>query len=169
MVDFAMGRMVARPLGPSFQTDDACLGDEIVERRPLRRLAAMFLDGLIVGIPFYVVIGIVLFSAFSGGQFRPESIVIVQLLSWSMIVVLLVYEGLMLAARGQTLGKMAVGIKVVRADGSDLTTGQAWGRAAMRQVLVSCLCIINYLPILFTQEKTALHDMVVNTRVVNWS
>jgi uncharacterized RDD family membrane protein YckC len=136
---------------------------------PLRRLGAFILDSLILGIPYAVIIGFTVFSHLSGGQLRPETMVLVQLLNLSIIVVFFVYEGFMLAARGQTLGKMAVGIKVVRPDGSDISTGQAWGRAAMRQVLVSCLCLINYLPILFTQEKTALHDMVASTRVVNWN
>lgn len=133
-----------------------------------RRFAALFIDGLIIGIPFGIVIGLILFGAMAGGRMRPETIMAVQPLSWLSIVAMLVYEGLMLSARGQTVGKIAMNIKVVRADGSDLTTGQAWGRAAMRQVLVSCLCLINYLPAFFTPDKTALHDMVASTRVVNW-
>lgn len=133
-----------------------------------RRFVALLLDGLIIGIPFAIVIGLIVFGAAASGRMRPELFMAVQPLSWLSIVVMLVYEGLMLSARGQTVGKMAMKIKVVRADGSDLTTGQAWGRAAMRQVLVSCLCIINYLPAFFTPDKTALHDMVATTRVVNW-
>jgi uncharacterized RDD family membrane protein YckC len=134
-----------------------------------KRFGALFIDGFIVGIPFAIILGIVLFSAFSGNQFRPENFVAIQAFSWLSIFVMVIYEGLMLGARGQTLGKIAMGIKVVRADGGDLTKGQAWGRAAMRQVLVSCLCVINYLPAFFTPDKTALHDMVAGTRVVNWS
>ena len=48
------------------------------------------------------------------------------------------YEGLMLASGGQTVGKKAMKVKVVTAEGSDITTGQAWGRAASRQILASC-------------------------------
>ena len=40
---------------------------------------------------------------------------------------------------GQTVGKMALRLRVVRPDGSPITTGQAWGRAVMRLVL-GCLC-----------------------------
>ncbi len=134
-----------------------------------KRFLALFIDGCIIGIPMYTVIGIVVFSAYSNGNVRPESFIAIQLLSLSFIFIMAVYEGLMLGARGQTVGKIAMGIKVVRTDGGDLTKGQAWGRAAMRQVLVSCLCIINYLPAFFTPDKTALHDLVAGTRVVNWS
>src|ERR1043166_3448578 len=79
------------------------------------------------------------------------------------------YEALMLGARGQTLGKMAMKIKVVRPDGTAISKGQAWGRSFMRQILASCLSIFNYLPAFFTKERTCLHDLVANTRVVNWS
>jgi uncharacterized RDD family membrane protein YckC len=134
-----------------------------------KRFMAFFIDSFIIGIPFGIIVAIVLFAGYSGGQFRPENFLAIQLFSWSSLVIMVIYEGLMLGARGQTLGKIAMGIKVVRADGGDLTKGQAWGRAAMRQVLVSCLCIINYLPAFFTPDRTALHDMVAGTRVVNWS
>jgi hypothetical protein len=39
----------------------------------------------------------------------------------------------------------------------------------MRQVLASCLSIFDYIPAFFTKERTCLHDLVANTRVVNWS
>ena len=136
-----------------------------------KRFMALFIDGCIIGIPFLIIYGIAIFAVFSGGgqQLRPENFLAIQVFSWLSLVIMVIYEGLMLGARGQTVGKIAMGIKVVRADGGDLTKGQAWGRAAMRQVLVSCLCIINYLPAFFTPDRTTLHDMVAGTRVVNWS
>jgi hypothetical protein len=36
----------------------------------------------------------------------------------------------------------------------------------MRLVLEGCISIIDYIPAAFTDEKTALHDMVAGTRVV---
>ena len=56
------------------------------------------------------------------------------------------YEGLMLSSRGQTLGKMAVGIKVVTPEGQDIGAGQAWARALVRQVFFSYFALINFLP-----------------------
>ena len=82
----------------------------------------------------------------------------------------IVYEALMVARRGQTLGKMAVSIQVVTAEGAMLTRGQAWGRAAMKVALAqACSCVgllADNLPAFFTVEKTTLHDMAVGTRVV---
>lgn len=135
---------------------------------PWRRFAALLIDNILFTIPFGIIFAIVVFSALSNGQrFGPEIFTVLTPLNWLLVVAVIVYEGLMLSARGQTVGKIAMKIKVVRVDGSDITTGQAWGRAVIRHVLVSCLCIIDYLPAFFTQERTALHDMVATTRVIN--
>jgi uncharacterized RDD family membrane protein YckC len=135
---------------------------------PLRRFVALLLDGLIVGFPLGLIVAIVVVIIASSG--KEEALMVVLPFVWLLALgAMPVYEGIMLSKRGQTFGKMAMKIKVVRIDGSDITTGQAWGRAAMRAVMQSCLALINYLPAFFTQEKTALHDMVASTRVVNWS
>jgi uncharacterized RDD family membrane protein YckC len=76
-----------------------------------------------------------------------------------------VYEGLMVSSRGQTLGKMAVGIKIVSPDGSAVSPGQAWGRAVVKMALGTCAGI-TFLPALFTKDRTTIHDMVAKTRVV---
>jgi len=76
-----------------------------------------------------------------------------------------VYEGLMVSSRGQTLGKMAVGVRIVSPDGSAVSRGQAWGRAVAKMALGSCAGI-TFLPALFTKDRTTIHDMVAKTRVV---
>lgn len=134
-----------------------------------RRFAALLLDGLILGVPFGIIF--VVFIAFTvknkdANAAGPEVMVVFWIVA---LFAYPIYEALMLAARGQTLGKIAMNVKVVRPDGTPITTGQAWGRAFMRQVLASCLSLFNYLPAFFTKEKTCLHDLVANTRVVNWS
>jgi uncharacterized RDD family membrane protein YckC len=72
------------------------------------------------------------------------------------------YDALLTAARGQTLGKMAMTMKVVSEDGSQVTTGQAWGRAFAKLIPFSALVA------LFNQERKGIHDMLARTRVVNW-
>jgi uncharacterized RDD family membrane protein YckC len=61
---------------------------------------------------------------------------------------------------------MALKVRVVRPDGSPITSGQAWGRAAMKMIF-GCIWFADYLPAFFTQEKTTLHDLVASTRVVD--
>ncbi|HJR60237.1 MAG TPA: RDD family protein, partial [Vicinamibacterales bacterium] len=73
------------------------------------------------------------------------------------------------AAGGQTIGKMAAGIKVVTMDeavGSDrVPLGQAVLRAA--GYLVSALPAgLGFLPGLFGAERRAVHDRLAHTRVV---
>lgn len=130
-----------------------------------RRFVALFLDGLVTGVPAMIVIVLVVAFTMQGGK-TPGAGMNLWFVVPSLITV--VYEALMLKSRGQTLGKMAMKVKVVAANGSDITPGQAWGRAVAR-ALLGFLYIIDYLPALFTKEKTCLHDMLASTRVVNWA
>jgi uncharacterized RDD family membrane protein YckC len=67
---------------------------------------------------------------------------------------------------GQTPGKMALRIKVVRTDGSPVT----YGRAALREVLgkfVSGILLgIGYLMVAFDSHKQGLHDKIADTYVI---
>jgi uncharacterized RDD family membrane protein YckC len=130
----------------------------------LRRFGAIFLDGLLMAIPVYTIMGIFVFlPAFRGETPSP----LFNFVSIPLSFISLLYEGLMLSNKnGQTLGKMAMKVRVVRPDGSPISTGQAWGRVVMRTVL-GCMVIVDYIPAFFTQEKTTLHDMVAGTRVVD--
>lgn len=130
----------------------------------LRRFGAVFLDSLLIMIPMYTIMGIFVFLPAARGQ-QPSPFM--NLIGIPFALISLVYEGLMLQYKdGQTLGKMALKIRVVRPDGSPISTGQAWGRVGMRTIL-GCLWIVDYIPAFFTQDKTTLHDMVAGTRVVD--
>ena len=77
----------------------------------------------------------------------------------------MVYEALFLQWKGQTLGKMAVKIRVVTADWEPLSAAQAWTRAAIRFALFY-LVFVDYVPAFFTKQRTAIHDLVAKTRVM---
>jgi uncharacterized RDD family membrane protein YckC len=68
------------------------------------------------------------------------------------------------AVGGQTIGKMAVGIKVVA------ETGRLDGTTALRRTLSALLFLLpfglGYLPALIGSDRRALHDRVTGTRVV---
>ena len=131
----------------------------------LKRFGAIFIDSLIFNIPFMVVIFVLMFGMITD---RREPPFWFNFIGFPVMFLMFFYEALMLQMKnGQTLGKMATKVRVVRADGSPITSGQAWGRAAMRVLLgFMCIGIVDYLPALFTDEKTALHDMAAGTRVV---
>ena len=82
----------------------------------------------------------------------------------------LLYEALFISRNGQTPGKMVVSIRVVGVDGTPVSRGQAWGRAAIKVGLSqACSCLgflADDLPACFSTERTALHDMAAGTRVV---
>jgi uncharacterized RDD family membrane protein YckC len=83
------------------------------------------------------------------------------------------YEILMLKYRSGTLGKMACGLKVIRADGRSLSWGVCFGRFFMWNVVTSGIPYINSVLMLVSSimlgvddEKRALHDRVCDTRVI---
>jgi uncharacterized RDD family membrane protein YckC/type II secretory pathway pseudopilin PulG len=69
------------------------------------------------------------------------------------------------ANSGQTLGKMAAGVAIVRMDGSPLTYLRCLGRWA--GYLVSTIVAgLGFVIAAFTGQKRALHDYIADTRVV---
>jgi len=135
-----------------------------------RRFAALWVDSILLMLVVFPV-AFALGLGFAAAPGSPETADtamggLMLLITIGAAVLVAIYEGLMLGARGQTLGKMAVGIKVVTPEGRDIAGGQAWGRAVVRQVFFSYFALINYLPALFTKQKTAIHDLACKTRVV---
>jgi uncharacterized RDD family membrane protein YckC len=132
-----------------------------------RRFAAMWIDRVIFTVTGIAVILIgTLFQKTGGGD---SDVLIGAMVAGVSVIFIgfIIYEALMLSRRGQTLGKMALKIKVVRPDGSPITTGQAWGRSLLRGIMVHVLSLLNYIPAMATKEKTCIHDLVAGTRVVN--
>lgn len=75
------------------------------------------------------------------------------------------YIGYFLASKKQaTIGKRLLGIYVGNPDGSRLSTGKSFSRA-VASLLTSATLGLGFLPVIFTKEKTALHDLICNTRV----
>jgi uncharacterized RDD family membrane protein YckC len=134
-----------------------------------RRFAGLWLDGFITGmasyallIPFMIAVGAL---GAMGGPGREPPVWLILLMYPLLFGLPVVYEALMLQRRGQTVGKMALGVKVVTPDGGAISKGQAWTRAALKLILGTCMGI-DYLPAFFTHERTCLHDLIAKTRVV---
>lgn len=130
-----------------------------------QRLSALIIDGSIFFVPYFAYIAAA--GYFSGREDYVSAINIAGIfIFFYMSAGRILYEGMMLQYRSQTLGKMVAKIKVVTPQGQDLRPGQAWGRSVSRFLLNSCCLPVNYLPALFTDEKTCLHDQLASTRVV---
>src|SRR5262245_7575853 len=66
---------------------------------------------------------------------------------------------------GATIGKMVVGMKIVRLDDSPISYGVALIRS-LGTILSDCICYTGYLFVAFRDDKRALHDLLAGTRVV---
>jgi uncharacterized RDD family membrane protein YckC/type II secretory pathway pseudopilin PulG len=114
------------------------------------RAGAYMIDGVLVAIGS-VVLSLIL----------PETVSVVArvLLSAGYFTVMPV------RCNGQTLGKMAAGVAIVRDDGSPLTYGRAFARWIGYLLSGLTLCL-GFACAAFTQRKRALHDYLADTRVV---
>ncbi|MBC8002723.1 MAG: RDD family protein [Opitutaceae bacterium] len=80
-------------------------------------------------------------------------------------VLALVYYTAMTGQFGATVGKIAIGVRVVRMDGSPI----GFGLAALRffaSILSSITLCVGYLMIAFRADHRSLHDLIVGTQVV---
>ena len=150
-------------------------GGEIVYAGFWKRVAAYFIDSLIVGIVGGVVamvigmvLGIGMAGIGGGSDAMGAGFIAIQLLTNLVSIGLAAayYAGFHASSGKATLGKMAVGIKVVRSNGERITIARGIGRyfAAMLSGLILC---IGYLMAAFTERKQSLHDMICDTLVVD--
>jgi uncharacterized RDD family membrane protein YckC len=144
-----------------------------------RRFLAAFIDGVVktgIGMIINMVFqfGMVAISAGMGGKNGAPELV-VGLLGVNIVVqwgLQLLYEGGMTVwFDGQTLGKMALNMKVVNVNGAPLTAAQGWGRGVVKGLLHGCCCCFWFPDALLAlgDERASLHDLMVRTRVVDAS
>jgi len=128
-----------------------------------RRLGAFVIDAAIIlgaysVISPFVYIGGWFLSSFGWGTSFLFSLVVPFLL-------LIIYSTVSIGSWGRTAGKAALGIKVVRLDGSRVSHSLAFFRT-----LVYCLNFFtlgfSFLLILWTKKKRGFHDFLCNTIVI---
>lgn len=144
------------------------------------RLGAALMDALIVGI-IPLIAGIALAVGPKGGRHlctvndelrtcrSPKGI------SWAILAILLAvgflfaiyYFVFLLGRTGQTLGRKAVGIKVVdKMTGQPIGPGRAFLRYLVQSVASGAICGLGYLWMLWDEEKQTWHDKVANSYVI---
>ena len=94
------------------------------------RFVAAFIDGLALGVVNCAINGIAGQGPFSGGAYGHASGSLGQTVALSVIGLAMwaAYETWLIGAYGATLGKMALGLRVVRPDGQKVSYGRAFGR-----------------------------------------
>jgi len=116
-----------------------------------RRFAGAFIDGIVVGIANGVLRSIVGYGAGLG---------------LGIVVGAAYFTAFIGAERGQTLGQMALGIRVV---GLDTGGSIGYGRAFLRWVvslISAAVILLGYLWMLWDKEKQCWHDKAANDVVV---
>lgn len=134
----------------------------------LGSIGARFVATLIDGVLLWIVETMIAIPIIGAGAAAGGDTAVLVATGLSTLVNLAIssgYEIFMIGSRGQTLGKMAMSLKVVRADGSALGYGLAAGRYFYK-ILSAIILMIGYLMALWDPEKRALHDRICETRVI---
>ncbi len=125
------------------------------------RVVAYILDAILLGIASGI-IGLVTGTRFAATDFTNFD----YTTNGASLVVGWLYFALMESSeRGATVGKMAVGLRVVTDTGQRLSFANATGRYFAKFISAIILCI-GFIMVAFTDRKRGLHDMIAGTLVV---
>jgi uncharacterized RDD family membrane protein YckC len=141
------------------------------------RLGAFFVDVLILIVPAGLLIALIVGVALSDSDVATVVVVVISVILF--ILANLLYAPLLMMRQGQhngqTWGKQALGLRVVRDNGQPFT----FGSAALREIVLKGFAVsiassiipiipwfLNYFWPLWDDENRALHDMAVSTHVV---
>ena len=139
------------------------------------RVVAAVIDIIILGIAAGVLQSVIFGSMFRTPRLEPGAPIDITALAplfaffgaaWLLQVAMAAcYEGFFVAKLAATPGKMAMGLKVVCADGSPVSLGRAFGRY-FGKILSGMILCIGFIIVGFDSQKRGLHDMICDTRVV---
>jgi uncharacterized RDD family membrane protein YckC len=136
---------------------------------PGQRLLARILDSVIIGVAFFILFFVIIAAA-GGLEQADEGLGGLSAVGFIVpFAGLVLYEVGLTATRGQTVGKMALGIRVV-----DEATGQppGWGPSFVRWVVplvmgfVPFLTLVDALWLLWDANRQCLHDKAAKTLVI---
>lgn len=149
-------------------------GEQLELAEPSARLSAKIIDLLIlvaavVGGVIVVLVAVVA-EGFGVGVGLVEGVFLSALL---IALASLLYDPLLIAIRGQTVGKKAAGIRVVRADNGELPSwGQSFGRWAVPGLLLAIpgagyvLAALCFASLTWDRSRRGWHDRAAGTVVV---
>jgi uncharacterized RDD family membrane protein YckC len=140
------------------------------------RFVAFLIDSLVLTVTAAVIVGLfVLFVAASADSGDDKSSPAIAFAIVLMVIAFLLggwlYEALMTSSRrGATLGKRALGLRIIRADGARLSFGRATARHFLKILITPLVPLaVGYLMAAFTGRKRALHDVLADTLVIRSS
>ncbi|HMJ89599.1 MAG TPA: RDD family protein [Candidatus Acidoferrum sp.] len=141
------------------------------------RAVAKFIDALIVGIPTMLLYFLMVFGFGMGGaaglggnlNAGPGAVMAMMGLQLGIQAIAIAlgaaYNIYFVTKRAATPGKMAVGLRIINADGTRIGAGKATGRY-FAEMLSGLTCYIGYIIAGFDDQKRSLHDHICSTRVI---
>ena len=145
------------------------------------RFVAYLIDGLILGIPFSIVV-FGLFAMLGGfgimmrhrevdpraaaAVFAPMFLVFMLAMIFFIGLQWLYFAGMESSDRQATFGKSAMSLRVANLEGQRLSFGHATGRFFSKLISGLIPLGIGYIMAGFTEKKQALHDMIAGTLVL---
>ncbi|HEY5851228.1 MAG TPA: RDD family protein, partial [Lysobacter sp.] len=145
--------------------------DEQVTAGRLPRLMAALVDGgisLVIAVP--AIIGAMRYDATRGVGELGGSLILLSLVGY---LALFIYTLILLAREGQTIGKRAIGIRIVRTDGERVGLGRLFWLRYFVPGLIGAVPYIGWIfslaniPWIFGEQRRCLHDHIADTMVVN--
>lgn len=129
------------------------------------RWVAVFLDGIIVNVAYGIVVAPI-FVVVGFSTASTEDNPMLSLASFIMYPIAWAYYIFMTNKYQATIGKMALGLVVLKEDGQRAELGKIVLRETVGKILSAITLGIGYIMAGFTKKKQALHDMVAGTVVV---
>jgi len=133
-----------------------------------KRFAALIVDSILVGV-VSVPIAFAMMAFLASTPSEPPSEETVALYMFAMIGTLglwvLFYMTWFVGRFGATPGKMLLGIKIVRSDGSPVSYLRAFARFWAHQLSANIM-YIGFIIALFDEQRRGLHDHICDTRVI---
>ncbi|HYM85565.1 MAG TPA: RDD family protein [Pseudoxanthomonas sp.] len=175
------GARVDSPYAPPSATltsDEAFYaGGEVVNAGFWKRVAAYLIDAFVIGIVTQMVQLVVMglfFGISASSMSNPETMFasgtgILFILALYLVPLAMnaaYYAAFHASSKQATLGKMAVGIKLVRTDGTRISLARGIGRY-FASILSGLILGIGFVMAAFTERKQGLHDMICDTLVVD--
>jgi len=179
------GHMVAPQLlnpyaPPTASIDPPVAGDPHADLASLwARLGGSLLDGLLMGlttVPAFLGMRTADFTAVAEGT--PDPFILYRitgtygLVAAALMISVVVVQSLLIARRGQTLGKMVAKTRIVLVDGTPAPFAQAvllryWGTILLGYVpLVGQWLVMVDALFVFRSDRRCIHDLVAGTKVI---
>ena len=130
------------------------------------RHVALVIDEIIMIVA--AIVGSIVIGVLTSGQSFGVGYFLGMFLSFAIaLAVLMGYWIVLTAIWGQTLGKMALGIKVVNREGRPPGLWKAFLREVVGKLLSGLAIYLGYIWVAFDREKRGWHDHIAGTYVVS--